>query len=545
MVLELEKCADCGTPYLTATDDTDRLRPRRLPPDIDEFAATSDTEAEVPDPEADTAEAPPAAHYTRLIAGAARPGLATLTIDRHTGAFAERAGEGLAIHATSRRAEAGACPACEAEGQLRPFRFGAPFLIGNAAPVMLDGVTGQAANLPGEGRRLLSFTDSRQGTARFAANIETLSERGYVRSLLYHMAQKAGAEDPAKAAALNLEIAEFEKAVKSFPALAGELERKRQQRDELGAGGGVPWTNAVQALSQDAMIDQWVRREVWARRDTRFAKANSTDFARFLMLRELARRPRMANSLETLGLARLRWPLIDKAPLPENARSVGLDTEKWRDFLLLLVDRARSNFALDVPPEDLRWLLPRFGRRRNVVAPGMEKVQEGDLVWPFVAAGGSRIALVQMLAKATGLAIDRAQDRAVINEILRAAWDQLRPIFDTPGGTYSLNFSQAEIAPVTTGWSCPVTRRVITTRAFGMTPYGVQPPSRLREQPLIPLKFPKLPTTFPNCLEARSVIAEWLAEDLKLTALREIGIWNNLHDRAALLSPYTREAPLT
>src|SRR3546814_4350620 len=45
--------------------------------------------------------------------------------------------------------------------------------------------------LPFDGRQLISFSDSRQGTARFAANIETNGERGFVRGFIYHAVQKA------------------------------------------------------------------------------------------------------------------------------------------------------------------------------------------------------------------------------------------------------------------------------------------------------------------------------------------------------------------
>jgi hypothetical protein len=53
--------------------------------------------------------------------------------------------------------------------------------------------------LPAEGRQLLSFTDSRQGTARFAANLQSNAERSFVRGAIYHAIQASvgGAADPA------------------------------------------------------------------------------------------------------------------------------------------------------------------------------------------------------------------------------------------------------------------------------------------------------------------------------------------------------------
>ena len=91
-----------------------------------------------------------------------------------------------------------ACPHCSPAGRkgselIRPLRFGAPFILGNAAPILLEGVEPAKAaageKLPSAGRRLLSFTDSRQGTARMAAKLQIESERNFVRSFVYHQVQ--------------------------------------------------------------------------------------------------------------------------------------------------------------------------------------------------------------------------------------------------------------------------------------------------------------------------------------------------------------------
>ena len=127
----------------------------------------------------------------RLIASRSLTSLAVASVDPATGRVLERKGArtGPFRHATNWD---GSCPrllapvAKDGRSPLRPLYFGAPFLLGNATPILLEGVP-PAANperfLPAEGRRLLSFTDSRQGTARFAANIETNAERGFIPQL--------------------------------------------------------------------------------------------------------------------------------------------------------------------------------------------------------------------------------------------------------------------------------------------------------------------------------------------------------------------------
>ena len=90
------------------------------------------------------------------------------------------------------------CPECRssrrADWLLRPFRGGASLILRNTIPVVLDytpPLTGSDERLPSSGRRLLTFTDSRQGTARFALDAQLDSERNYTRSVVYHLVAAA------------------------------------------------------------------------------------------------------------------------------------------------------------------------------------------------------------------------------------------------------------------------------------------------------------------------------------------------------------------
>ena len=118
---------------------------------------------------------------------------------------------GLALRCEEHRGPR-VCPHCSPTGRkgpelIRPLRFGAPFILGNAAPILLEGVEPAKAEagekLPSAGRRLLSFTDSRQGTARMAAKLQIELERNFVRSFVYHQVQAsmrppAGADQEAE-----------------------------------------------------------------------------------------------------------------------------------------------------------------------------------------------------------------------------------------------------------------------------------------------------------------------------------------------------------
>jgi superfamily II DNA or RNA helicase len=555
-LFEVHGCHDCGEPFLAAFDQGDRLTPLATPPEEDEFAAAAAQENERNRSDDDEQSQPrilsgPA--RKRVIAARSLPSLRSVSVDERTGSLPEEKGVGSPLPMTALDWD-GSCPHClgaDEEGQMRPFRFGAPFLIGNAAPVILEGVRPLPETegiLPASGRRLLSFTDSRQGTARFAASIETNAERSYVRGYLYHLAQKAAQPDVAAVESIarkREEVEKIEAAAVQVPSLAEIARKHRAELEQLEAADtarGVSWEKARQALAADPMVDRWIR-AVWRDRDARFERQPDA-FAEFLLLRELARRPRRANAIETLGLGALRFGAIEQVlqrPLPSPLSQRGHTHEEWRDFLYQLIDTpVRSYFALAVGWDDVRWLLPRGGVRRNLVPPGDMKRHPSDLAWATAKNAGTKSTPVVLLERSLNLDSSSGADRAEINEILAAAWDALRPLFDSAGPEYSLNLSKAEIVRVNSGWLCPVTRRVLTHLVFGKTAYGQREGSPLSSAPPLPLKFPILPVSFPQKDDQRARIEQWLASSSEVAALKELGVWRDLHDRAALLAPYIR-----
>jgi DEAD/DEAH box helicase domain-containing protein len=214
--LEILSCTSCGEPFLAAREHNQVLLPDR-PPNEDDFAVANgagDTEPEEPDDTASPNDAPVNDSATasfgvmlrRLIpiGPDAAPGLRVATrINPLDGRIPEHTSDGSLDVRLSPPPEQGghSCPHCSAgptrlrPSPLRPLRFGAPFLMLNAAPVVLESVSPAAADkrdeLPAQGRQLISFTDSRQGTARFAATVETAAERGFLRSFIYHRVQAA------------------------------------------------------------------------------------------------------------------------------------------------------------------------------------------------------------------------------------------------------------------------------------------------------------------------------------------------------------------
>lgn len=553
---ELINCRECGTPWLDAYDQGDTLTPRPSAPERDEFAATSAmTEGgtfEVDEPEAETPapETGPRVGARRLVGLSEFSGGRTRTVCPKSGALPERKSAGADVWVSGLIGD-GACPACgvgptaTTRSPLWPFRFGAPFLLQNAAPTLLEGVSSHSSerqSLPGEGRQLLSFTDSRQGTARFAANIETQSERGYVRAFIYHLAQKGLAHSgrDADRQALDEAIAKLS-AYASDPTFAQMLEQKRAERAALDQPPTLPWQEAVTALSEDPTVDQWIR-AVWNEdRDHRFGES-ATALAEFLLLRELARRPRKANAVETMGLAQLRFARLEalsEASVPAEFRAKGMSVGEWRDYLYLLIDVVLRNvFVLRMSEQDARWLLPRHAFLRHIVGPGQTPNRVHDKVWPKAKAIGSKSYAVRALERGLRLDASEPEHRAEINAILQRAWDVISPLLEGPASTYALELRKAELAPVRDGWLCPVTNRVLSRLIFGSSPYSLSAAGNVPKPE--PIKLPALPLVFPRNAQDRASIERTLEADPAVMDLRERGVWSDLHSRAAMLTPYYR-----
>lgn len=552
-VFEVKACRECGEPYLECEERDGHLRAVTTPPTVDEFAAT--IERDGPEEEAEGGARDDAYEPARLaVATRALGGRREAFVEVATGRRPDRVDEAtrpLFTHSVDR---CGHCSAQSGSGtgpMLRPLRYGAPFLIGNAAPVLLEGVprgnqpSGSAYAPPAEGRQLLSFTDSRQGTARFAASLQTNAERGYVRGHIYHAVQGSmvGGGGDGDAATLRAEIAQLEPAA-AVPSIAELLMRKRAELEKLSqpSTDGIAWAELRASLAAAEPVKKWMR-DVWQLRDERY-RADPLAFAEFLLLRELARRPRRANTAETMGLARLRFADIDRATrVPDALVARGYDVAAWQGLLYAVVDMVvRAALGVRAADGDVHWITSRGFRK--VLKPFGEPADfASEIRWPRLEGGsGTPSNLVVILGKALGLDHSEASGRAQLNLVLEAAWTALHPLFHSniqPG--LALDFTRAHVSPVVAGWRCPVTRRVLPALALGRTIYGHREGLKTADAAPQPLAFPRLPLTFPrgNQVEA---IRDWLDTDAGVAGLREQGVWSNLHDRVALLSPYLRAA---
>jgi DEAD/DEAH box helicase domain-containing protein len=544
LVFEIQNCLDCGEPFLPADDFGDKIVPSGSDHDADEFREDSYRDRDHEEDEVEDKQSAGVAH-PRLIEINSKPNTTSADFDVVSGEFTDGTGR---FHLT--QLNEGRCPACVSNKRrgrpaLFPFRFGAPFLTQNAAPILLEGVLPHPAEhaLPFDGRQLISFSDSRQGTARFAANIETNGERGFVRGFIYHAVQKSAAgfglseQERVELETTRSRIVELAKTESYFRDELSKIDAKLTG----GQPRGIAWQDMVSALASEPAIGMMSK--VWDLDRSERYFDNRDALARFMLLRELARRPRNANAIETLGLARLRFPDIDRISqdkLPEIIAEKGYSINDWRDFLYYLADYLRGQFALEVDDADARWM-PGQARPRNVIGPDQPPGAKRDVSWPSVNTKGRQPDAVLVLAAALGLDFSNPRDRHEINQLLRTAWEQMSPLLSGVGGTFSLRLEKtAEIEPVDKAWQCPLTRRVLPRLVFGRSPNLVASGGVFDGQVAKEIEFPTLIHTRPLTSHAKHEILDWLATNELIQPLRRLRLWTDLHDQAALATPYLR-----
>lgn len=224
---------------------------------------------------------------------------------------------------------------------------------------------------PGHGRRLLIFSDGRQEAARLAPYIEDTHELIGFRRAVYKMLQEYRGADAR-------DIEEIEKALANKPPEAVRNALSRSLEEYRAAAEGIEVGALAGRLASDKIISRewriWEEEEGGIRKPCRLPsleedpareiaswlrdyekKASRKDEAVLRLVREFARRPPQRASLETLGLAEVRYPGIQGLKAPRVFVDACVDTPRekvdddWRDLLARCIDTLRTDAAVSLP----------------------------------------------------------------------------------------------------------------------------------------------------------------------------------------------------
>jgi ATP-dependent helicase YprA (DUF1998 family)/DNA-directed RNA polymerase subunit RPC12/RpoP len=588
-VYELRSCNDCNTTYLWARDKMSDNRRRLVQThdeDADEFAlevelGDEDMSGETPEQESLTSS------ENILIANAHPDKTGKVRIDCETLAlepFAQEPQKTVALYLRSETQENNrrirlSCSECGAsydnlKKTFRPAMLGAPFLLSQIVPTLfefcpdINTADDKPLDRPMRGRRMISFTDSRQGTARLAVKLQQESERNRIRGLIYqYVVSKGRVAADAEAKKIEKELIAYKEALSHVPEAVREkiaknmgIAEKEQRLATLQAPEPISISQLAAWLATNTRdVWDWMYRYYRELDPTVYGDSNGKEeLARMLIAREFAERPKRANNLETMGLVQTYYPQLDKIKEAPHFSQLGvpaIDLTDWKDFLKICLDfYVRRYFFLDVKNAWRKTFGHRFSTKQFLPPDTTERPTEYLKIWPQChnegrqnRNEGRQNRLVRLLAYVLKLDPSSSDGKDAINIILRQAWECLvtTGILQRGAEGRYLALQDITLTPIAKAWVCPVTRRILDVTFRGITPWLPEKALSDKATKCRQIEIPQcdlLQQDFDNNEERRHTIREWTDEQPDIQELRAEGLWSDLNDRILEGGVYFRAA---
>jgi len=574
-VCEVALCDDCNSPHLLAVEKHDGTLAQRDLFISDEFALLLDTEEVEEVDESNISHNKKTIYPVTLRAEPDKAGdYIEVNIDKTTASIGT-ANDPIPLYLLQDyENECGGCGFKGVRGQkaIRRAILGSPFYVANAVPTILEYCPDHQpdvdnklspAELPGRGRKLITFTDSRQGTARMAVRMQQEAERSRLRGLLFEILQNKQLE------AVNKETPRI-----SSEEIAEEIERKRGYIEYLKSRGdlkaaekeeselvelegcspeknihvSLTWPEMVDLLSEKADIKYSILKyNKYANPELFDDSLGAKTLAKMLLIREFARRPKRQNNLETQGIVKLGYIGLESiTALPERWVEHGFLLQDWLDFLKVSLDFfVRENTFTLLDPRLLKWVGFRFFPKKLLNPQSNEIESDRIKKWPQISKQ-HRSRLGKMLLIAAKLDASDSTAIDIVNEWLKSAWSALttRRILDNEGNQFYLNPEKITFSFSDSSYVCPITNKLIDTTFKGLTPYlphDMEANNILCEKVPIPA-FWMFDISQEDYSQGLSKMRELVYQDAGIEALREKSLWTDINDRTVEKGFYYRTA---
>lgn len=430
------------------------------------------------------------------------------------------------------------CPHCGNSG-MNPMHFRLSSVFTNR--ILSDIILAQT---PYKDRKYISFTDSRQGTAKISALINIDTESDWIRNQVYHsLLQKY------KKNSFNISIEELEELIENKRELLSKLETttlpiiKKRYLDEIDSINRLLESDGSN-LKKSRCTWREIKEKIETDSDfkTLFKKvARGKDlpnegryYSLSLLYDQFARRVGRERSLENLGLISLVYPSLEDRKRPEIAEKLGINEAEWQDLLKITCDYVlRYNFNIVY---------------NDAIGVYSSKYYRSDLLFPDDFPSFNENSKVQsrlVLLICAGLGLHSKEDVSKekadeINELLSEIWKTLRAnVMQEDNGGYKLdleNKSQFELAGKQI--LCPVTHRLLDRTFRNYTPWikgnlTVENIQNYRINNSVSVEMPIYPYPYNRNEENEtldeSIFEEWILENSEL--IKEKGLWTSLHEK--------------
>lgn len=569
LVFELAFCNECNEPHLLATERNGKLVQWDAS-DEDEFSLSEQAD-HIDEPESQSKGS--SEHSVPSVLSAPAAGSASyfpIQIDRQSGSTILPGSDSIELALSNDQSPCCAAVDCEWAGRSgsSPFRralLGGPFYVANAVPTVLEfcpdfedeDSTLSAQSLSGRGRRLITFTDSRQGTARVSVRMQQEAERSRLRGMVIgELGRKqAGAkpewktkEDELKAMGLPEDM--IRQAV--------EIIRAKSTKDGQ-QNIAISWNELANELaSKSDLSGPMLLQNRYQKQEIFNENTGPRALAEMLLFREFMRRPKRQNSLETLGLVAVGYEDLSSAStiLPNGWESKGLTKQDWTDYLKVCLDfHVRENTFVHLNDNWKDWIGNKFSSKTLRKPDSEESTDSRIKLWPLIRNGNYNQRLIKLLLLGAKLDPNRKDSQDLVNDWLKHAWKSLtgpNGILKSDENRHFLVKEKLTFSLMQEGWICPVTHKIIDTTFCGLTPYL---PQRLDFEQLTDNKRVRylcrkaeLPEVWrfdrsdDDYHQGISKIRKMVAEDPKIAALRSENLWTDINDRAVEGGFYYRTA---
>lgn len=390
------------------------------------------------------------------------------------------------------------CPHCgnDLSKKLNYLRMSATQIGRTLATLLLDNaepIDSNDADVVYEGRKYITFTDSRQGSARFAMGLNQDVERSWIRASIFHKLADMRLDDVQPGGLTPEEETEYNEYLKfSEPLPPYFLERFRRLEEKRNSSAPivpnpqeVSWEDISQSLENDSNFRKLYEHISRARGQIGQFEGR-TYYLKALLVDQFGWIPKRANSLETMGFVRLVYPALNTAKCPPGLREKCTDAEDadadWQNYLKICMDyviRGGHHYMLSGAYEN--YLTQN--KYCSPIYPSNSRLEHVSK-WFKVNESANGInenqnRLVLLLCAVLGyddISRITKDEIANINSILDKAWDFLRENIleatdaDNQGYMLNLTGNKVKLQLIERGYLCPVDNVIIDTPFCGYSP---------------------------------------------------------------------------
>ena len=414
-----------------------------------------------------------------------------------------------------------------------------------------EGINIHDADVLYHGKKYITFTDNRQGSARSAMGLNQDVERSWIRATIFHKLSDLRLENSVSAGLTPEEEGRYTYLKNNESTLPPmflqdlkKLEAKKNGESESPVPAEVPWSDLTHTLENNSDFRKLYQHLNNARGRTTYNNTNV--YLKALLVDQFGWIPKRSNSLENMGLVRLVYPELRKAKCPSILLNNNCKDEDWQNFLKICIDyliRGGRHYMISGEYKDY---LTQNTYASPIYPSNTDLRQKGKPVskWPVVAQSlkgvsedQSRLVLLLCAALDYDDVENFTQEHiANINSLLSEAWNfikenVLEPVdFEYNGYMLDLMGSKVKLQLIDKGYLCPVDNVVVDVTFCGYSPrmngyIGRDTFQRFKVKE--ELQYPCFP--FKSTEKNEKKISSWI--DNNFQKQKQLGVFSNIQER--------------